>query len=76
MFRMLREHQFFAKLGKCSLFQIEVHYLQHVISKEGITVDLEKTRAIMEWVDPKNVDKMRYFKGIVGYYQRFMRKVS
>lgn len=37
--RLLREHQLYAKLNKCSFFQNEVHYLGHVISKEGITVD-------------------------------------
>ena len=53
---MLREHQLYANLSKCSFFQIEVHYLGHVVSKEGITIDLEKRRAIMEWEAPKNVD--------------------
>jgi len=46
--RLLREHQFYAKLRKCSFFQTEVHYLGHVVSMEGIAMDLEKIRAIME----------------------------
>ena len=54
--RFLREHQLYAKLSKCSFFQIEVHYLGHVVSKEGRVVDLEKIRAIMEWGALKNVD--------------------
>jgi len=29
----------YAKLSKCSFFQKKVHYLGHVVSKEGITVD-------------------------------------
>lgn len=37
--RFLREHQLYAKIIKCSFFQIEVNYLGHVVSKEGITVD-------------------------------------
>ena len=45
--RLLREHQLYAKLNKCSFFQTEVHYLVHVFSKEGIEVDPEKIRAIM-----------------------------
>jgi len=36
---MLREHQLYAKISKCSFFHIEVHYLGHVVSKEGIAVD-------------------------------------
>lgn len=35
---LLREHHLYTKLRKCSFFQIEVHYLGHVVSKEGITV--------------------------------------
>jgi len=42
--RLLREHQLYAKLSKCSFFQTEVHYLGHVVSKEGIAVDLEKDK--------------------------------
>jgi len=38
MMRLLREHHLYAKLDKCSLFQSEIHYLAHVISKEGIVV--------------------------------------
>eukprot|EP00253_Pinus_taeda_P032459 PITA_32459 len=37
--RLLRGHQLYAKLSKCSFFQTEVHYLGHVVSKDGITMD-------------------------------------
>ena len=75
MLRLLREHQFYAKIIKCNIFQTEVHYLGHVISKEGIAVDPEKIRAIMEWVDPKSVDEVRYFMGMEGYYRRFIKEL-
>jgi len=32
--------------------------LGHAISNEGITVDLEKIRAIMEWAAPRNVEEV------------------
>ena len=66
MLRLLREHQLYAKLIKCSFFHTEVHYLGHVVSMEGNAVDLENIRAIMEWVAPKNVDEVRSFMGLVG----------
>jgi len=74
--RLLREHQLYAKLNKCSCFQTEVHYLGHVVSKEGIVVDPEKIRSIMEWVAPKSVDEVRSFIGMVGYYRRFIKNFS
>eukprot|EP00253_Pinus_taeda_P007066 PITA_07066 len=76
MLRLLREHQLYAKLSKCNFFQTELQYLEHVVSKEDITVDLEKIRAIMEWVAPKSLNWVRYFMGLAGYYSRFIRNFS
>ena len=57
--QVLREHQLYSKLSKCSFYQGRIHYLGHIISEEGVTVDPEKIRAIMEWLTPKNVSEVR-----------------
>jgi len=61
MLRLLRENQLYAKLSKCIFLQMELHYLEHVVSKEGIAVDPKKIRAIMELEAPRNVDEVRSF---------------
>ena len=76
MLRLMREDQMYVKLSKCNFFQTEVHYLGHVVSKEGIAVDLEKIRAIMEWLAHIYVDELRYFMGLASYYRRFIKKFS
>lgn len=47
-----------------------------MVSKEGITVDIEKIRAIMEWETPRNVDEVKSFMGFGGYYKWFIRNFS
>jgi hypothetical protein len=47
--QVLREHQLYANLSKCTFYQNEIHYLGHINSKDGIAVDREKIEAIREW---------------------------
>ena len=63
----------YVKLSRCNFFHTEVHYLGHVVSKEDITIDPEKIRAIMEWVAPKNVDEVRSIMELAYYYMRFIK---
>jgi hypothetical protein len=70
--QVIRENQLYAKLIKCSFYQEKIHYLGHIISKDGIAVDPEKIEAIREWLAPKNVTEFRSFMGLVGYYRRFI----
>jgi hypothetical protein len=70
--KLLSEHQLYAKLSKCSFYQKKIHYLGHIISKQGIAVYPEKIEAIRGWPKPRNVSYTRYFMGLVGYYRRFI----
>jgi hypothetical protein len=70
--QVLREHQLYAKLSKCSFYQRQIHYLGHIISEEGIAMDPEKVEAIREWSALRNVAEVRSFIGLAGYYIRFI----
>jgi len=51
----LREHQIYAKLRKYEFYKDKIQYLGHVNSKEGLSIDPKKVRAIMNWPMPKDV---------------------
>jgi hypothetical protein len=74
--QVLRKHQLYAKFNKCDFFQKQVHYLGHVISKEGVVVDPDNIKAIMDWPTPKDVSNIRSFMGLAGYYKRFRKGFS
>jgi hypothetical protein len=64
--QVLREHQLYSKLSKCSFYQNKIHYLGHIISEEGIIVDPEKIEAIKGWKTPKSVTEVRSFMALVA----------
>jgi hypothetical protein len=53
--QMLRKHKLYAKFDKCDFYEKEIQYIGHAISAEGIIIDPEKIKAIIECPMPKDV---------------------
>ena len=65
----LRRNQLFVKFTKCEFWLEKVHFLGHVVLKEGIFVDPAKVEAVSAWPAPKSVTEIRSFLGLSGYYR-------
>lgn len=76
VFEKLAAHGLKLQPHKCSLFQRKVTYLGHVISKDGISIDPEKTAAVKDWPIPSTIKQVQSFLGFVGYYRRFIKGFS
>ena len=71
--KVLREHQLYAKLSKCSFAQQRIEYLGHMISSEGVSMEEGKIKDVLDWPTPNSVKALRGFLGLTGYYRRFIK---
>lgn len=53
-----------------------VHFHGHILSSEGLKIDPEKTRAVLEMPTPADVKAVQRFIGFVTYLAKFLPKLS
>jgi hypothetical protein len=67
------DNKLFLKFKKCTFAQQHISYLGHIISAQGVSTDLAKTEAMMQWHVPQNFTELKGFLWLTGYYRKFVQ---
>ena len=59
-------------LQKCKFASDQVLFLGHIVSSQGVHTDPAKIQAVSLIPEPLNVEHVRSFLGLAGYYRRFI----
>jgi len=70
--KRLEENDLYVKPEKCKWKVKEVEFLGVVIGPEGIKMEKEKVKGVLEWPMPKCVKDVQKFLGLANYYRRFI----
>ena len=68
---ILGNESLYAKESKCDLGMTKLLYLGHISSAEGVQMDLDKVKEIVEWPTLTNLTQLREFVGLCGFYHKF-----
>jgi hypothetical protein len=76
MFDRLRLHGMKLSPSKVTLGAIQVKFLGHIVTKEGVKVDPSKLSALANMPVPRDVSALRAWVGLANYYRRFIPNMS
>jgi hypothetical protein len=76
LFGFAQALRLYAKLSKCEFWLKQVSFLEHVISKEEISIDPSKVQDVLISKAPTTVHDIQCFLRLAGYYQRFIKKIK
>ena len=64
------------KPTKCRLFQTRVLFLGHCVDETGISPDVSKIQAVLDWPVPRTLTEVRAFVALSAYYRKFQPNFS
>ena len=68
----LQEHKPSIAPEKCKWHKSKVNYLGYIISAEGVEMDQEEIKTLLEWNAPETVKDIQSFLGFANFYRRFI----
>lgn len=72
IFRRIREAKLTLNREKCKFCRSELKYLGYTVSVDGLRVDPDKIKAIVDIPVPRSQKEIRQFTGMASWYRRFI----
>ena len=72
VFKWLEDTELKTECSKCEFFKTKVYYLGFLVGTDGVQPLPEKVTAIEALQPPKDINKLRQFLGLVGFYRKFI----
>ena len=70
--KRLEKNNLYIKPEKCKWKVKEVGFLGVVIGSEGIKIEEEKVKGVLEWLTPTYIKNIQKFLGLANYYRQFI----
>jgi len=71
--KRMEDRDLYLKPEKCVWKVKEVGFLGLIIGKDGIKMEEEKVKGVLDWPRPKCVKDIQKFLGLANYYRRFVK---
>jgi len=71
--KLLIENRLYVKLEKCDFHVKSTTFLGFNISCNGLNMDINKVKSILEWPTPRNTKELQSFLGLCNFYRRFIK---
>ncbi len=72
----LLENGLFVKAEKCAFHAQSVPFLGFIVSPEGVRMDPDRVKAVVDWPTPDSRKALLRFLGFANFYRRFIRNFS
>ena len=72
----LQEYKLAIAPEKCEWHKFKVNFLGYIISADGVEMDQEKIKTVLEWDAPETVKDIQSFLGFANFYRRFIEGYS
>lgn len=74
--KLLIDNSLYVKMEKCDFHVKETKFLGFVVSTEGLSMDNDKLKSILDWPVPKNIKELQRFLGLCNSYRKFINNFS